>query len=434
MVSLPQNIANLVLSKFDTLPQKCKPRTQPNGQREWTPMSAIVLAKSGHDPELTCVSLATGTKCLPSSAMTKCKGMVLHDSHAEILALRGLNCWLLSEAKAVLSDPTYHSPFLELDVTDPSGADQSLSLFPRPPLKLKPDVSIHFFTTEAPCGDASMEILMKSMGPDDREPWPVEEAALMNLQGRGHFSLLGYVRRKPARADADPSNSKSCTDKLAVKQYTSVLSFPADLFIQRTENAYIRTLTVYRDQYDPTGYQRAFGQAGRLSDVCHLGRLFRVDPLPEDFPQFRYDKTYTDSDSKGKAKVTNISALWIRYSGSSTADVVEVLMNGVKSGFKQWDLRPAKASVVSRCKLWQLACSMLDLIRDEDRLDKVHRDAWANDLCRSLSAETYAAAKSTHLRDDQIKLRHDITVALGNWTKNGGDYSWNCMEVQTSVP
>ncbi|KAL6241461.1 hypothetical protein RBB50_011725 [Rhinocladiella similis] len=433
MVPLPESIASLVLSKFDTLPQKCKPRTLPDGKREWTPMSAVVLAKSGHDSQLTCVSLATGTKCLPSSAMVKCQGMVLHDSHAEVLALRGLNCWLLSEAKAVLSDPTFRSPFLELDVSEPSDADPNLSPSASPPLRLRRQVSIHFFTTEAPCGDASMEILMRSMGPDETEPWPVEETALVNLQGRGHFSLLGYVRRKPARADADPSHSKSCTDKLTVKQFTSALSFPTDLFIQRTDNAYIRNLIVYRDQFDSTGYERAFGQVGRLSNVCHLDHLFRVDPLPEGFPRFMYDRTCIDSDQKGKAKVTNISALCIRGSGAATADAIEVLMNGVKSGFKQWDLRPAKASIVSRYRLWQLAHSVLDLIRDGGSLDCSHRQAWANDLYQSLSAETYAAAKSTHLRADQITLKNNITAALGNWAKNDGDYVWSCREAQTST-
>ncbi|KIW16019.1 hypothetical protein PV08_06070 [Exophiala spinifera] len=428
----PENIASLVLSKFDTLPQKCKPRSQPDGRREWTPLSAIVLARSGRDPELTCVSLATGTKCLPSSAMVKCQGMVLHDSHAEILALRGLNCWLLSEAKEVLSDPSYRSPFLEFDLSGPSNAARDQPSSPMPPLKLQQDISIHFFTTEAPCGDASMEILIKSMGPGETEPWPVEDTALKTLQGRGHFSLLGYVRRKPARADADQSHSKSCTDKLTVKQFTSVLSFPTDLFIQRTENAYIRTLIVYRDQYDSTGYERAFGRSGRLSNVCSLDHPFRIDPLPEDFPRFMYDRANTDSDHECKAKVTNISALWIRCAGTAAAtaaDVVEVLMNGVKSGFKQWDQRPTKASIVSRYKLWQLAHSMLPFIRDEEELHRPHHQAWADGLSQSLSAETYAAAKSTILRADRITLKNGTTDALGNWENNDGDYSWNCTDV-----
>ena len=37
-------MASLALSTFDSLPQRCKPRTYPDGSREWIPMSGIVLA------------------------------------------------------------------------------------------------------------------------------------------------------------------------------------------------------------------------------------------------------------------------------------------------------------------------------------------------------------------------------------------------------
>ena len=57
---MPQTLSELVaaaaLECFEKLPEKFKPRTHSNGRREWTPMSAIVMAKGD---ELTCVSLAS---------------------------------------------------------------------------------------------------------------------------------------------------------------------------------------------------------------------------------------------------------------------------------------------------------------------------------------------------------------------------------------
>lgn len=434
MTSLPERIAHLVQSKFETLPLKCKPRTLAEGRREWTPLSAVVLAKDGDEDDLTCISLATGTKCLSASALPKCHGMVLHDSHAEILALRGFNYWLLTEVQNILHRPAYQSPFLELAGGPESdhNPDTPLSTF-CPPLRLKQDVSIHFFTTEAPCGDASMEILMSCMPLEETEPWPVDDNALTALQGRGHFSLLGYVRRKPARADAEPSHSKSCTDKLAVKQFTSALSYPADLFIQQTTNAYIQNLIVYAHQHDATSYQRAFGPSGRLSNVVDLGRFFNVLPLPRSFPRFSYESTPDPLSDNMKPKASNISALWIKGSPSDAADVVEVLINGVKQGFKQWDSRSAKASSISRYKLLQLALR-ITITHSAERPEANHAvnsprlmdDSWLLALHHALSANTYGTAKATHLRRSRRVNKDNITAALGNWTKNEGDHDWKC--------
>ena len=43
------------------------------------------------DSTLHCLSLATGVKCLSNDKVRQAKGMALHDSHAEILAIRGFN-------------------------------------------------------------------------------------------------------------------------------------------------------------------------------------------------------------------------------------------------------------------------------------------------------------------------------------------------------
>ena len=137
------------------------------------------------------------------------------------------------------------------------------------------------FTSEAPCGDASLEILMKSRPAEDNLPWaldPIRTDTLCeaSMLGRGHFTQLGLVRRKPARGDADVSLSKSCTDKLALKQFTGLLSFPADVLIDVNHSAFLKSLVLYPNQYDETGYTRAFGRTGRLSAACRVAVLDRL--------------------------------------------------------------------------------------------------------------------------------------------------------------
>lgn len=417
MSSLPEKVAHVALAKFSSLPDKCKPRTLADGTTEWTPMSAVILADE-NTGALSCVSLATGTKCLSASALPKCKGLVLHDSHAEILALRGFNYWLLSEVRTILESPDYHSAYLDFCLED-----HGLDTGPIPPFKIKNDISIHFFTTEAPCGDASMEILMRSLASGDTSPWQVDTSTTMALQGRGHFSLLGYVRRKPARADADPSASKSCSDKLAVKQFTSVLSFPTDLFIQKSPNAYLQSVVVYANQYSSTGYDRAFGPSGRLHALPDLGHFFKVEPLPADFLSFAFEK-------RARAKISNISTLWIAENAVTTTDVIEILINGVKQGFKQWDEREKKSSIISRRALWRLALLVSDALpstisTEEAVLLPVHYDPdWLREIRATLSMATYDGAKLSPLRSTHRNCRTQVTQVLGNWTRNIGDGDW----------
>ncbi|OCT53125.1 tRNA-specific adenosine deaminase [Cladophialophora carrionii] len=397
-------------------------------------MSAVVLvAQNGGAQDLNCVSLATGTKCLPASAMPKCKGLVLHDSHAEVLALRGLNHWLLSEVRAMLQVPAYQSPYLEFCQRQTTLTDEEDSgQLEEPPFKIKDNIAIYFFTTEAPCGDASMEILIESFPSSAAAPWPVDGQGDMQLLGRGHFSLLGYTRRKPARADAEPSLSKSCTDKLAVKQFSSVLSFPADVFIQKSSSAFIQSVVVYSDQYHATGYGRAFGRAGRLSQLSDIGHFFSVEPLPVDFPHFTFAKNRQSSGAllKTTSKVSNISALAIRRTESDKTDIVEVLVNGVKQGYKQWDERSSKASVVCRRNLWDVALTIsrqLEAFRDVEQTTRTvtHcKGDWWKDIRCTLSARTYDDAKSSCLRGPSRDCRKRVTGALGNWCKNTGDGNW----------
>ncbi|KAL0256892.1 hypothetical protein SLS55_007701 [Diplodia seriata] len=120
-------------------------------------------------------------------------GAVLHDWHAEILALRAFNRFLVDECAALASSGARASDF----VMRRDAAEISRTV-PQP-FALHTDVEIHMYCSEAPCGDASMELTMDAQ--QDPTPWslPVNptSAASEEMRGRGYFSELGIVRRKP---------------------------------------------------------------------------------------------------------------------------------------------------------------------------------------------------------------------------------------------
>lgn len=401
MISLYEQVAEVALNCFSSLPQKCKPRIAADGRQEWTPLAAVVVARGHPDQTLVeCVSLATGTKCLPATALPGCAGGVLHDSHAEILALRGFNRWLLQEVQLLLNEPSSGSPYLRrVEAAKSNPVDAR-------PFRLADDVSLHFFSTEAPCGDASMELLMGSKAPEDTVPWSVD-AIDASLLGRGHFSRLGVVRRKPARADAQMSLSKSCSDKLALKQVTSVLSFPADIFLEQTPNAFLSSLVVPADQYNEIGFARAFGPTGRMSRVSSDSPYyFNIVRLPENFPRFQFAKSRSSSPS---IKASNISALYIRGPSETHTGHLEVLLNGVKQGFKQSHTDPRKESLVCRKQMWLASIQCVDS---------------RNLPALRGSGATYLVAKSCLARSVLILRKNDATAALGGWARNVGDETW----------
>ena len=138
----------------------------------------------------------TGMRCLPARNISKAGGSVLHDWHAEILAIRALNRFLIQECHDMAKSPEANSSILRRRTSLEASAGRGLQ-----PLTLHKHIKIYMYCSEAPCGDASMELTMNAQ--DDATPWSVatEDASIQEssevLEGRGYFSQLGIVRRKP---------------------------------------------------------------------------------------------------------------------------------------------------------------------------------------------------------------------------------------------
>ncbi|PWY74009.1 hypothetical protein BO83DRAFT_444365 [Aspergillus eucalypticola CBS 122712] len=339
--ALAERIARVVHAHFDALPARSKPILRDDGTREWIPMCGVVVVRDNDDDiseeELTCVAVTSGAKCLPTTQLASSIGLVLHDWHAEILALRAFNYWLFSEIRALIDHEHQHqhqhqhqqssstsnpSPFIRRRQQSPNKNNNN-----EPPFELHPLLKIYLYCTTAPCGDASMELTMAAQ--DDPTPWEItpseeESASAGLLSGRANFSQLGIVRRKPARADAPSTKSKSCSDKLALRQVSSLLSRGMSLLVAVTENAYLAGVVMPREEVSETGCVRAWGVEGRMGPLIsrfeeggggggygygyHPFRVLSVDmEVVEELWAFGKPKSKEDGM---KCKPGNISAVW----------------------------------------------------------------------------------------------------------------------------
>ena len=368
MPTLEDRVVVAIFEKFLALPSKSKPRILTSGIQEWVPLSGIVAI--GDNDSITCLALGTGMKCLPSSKSSILESdTVLHDWHAEILAIRAFNHSLLQECHRLASCANYKSPILRWRQAQTMSEARNTQ-----PFEIDEGLRIMMYCSEAPCGDASMELVMEAQ--HDATPWPVvipDEQTTSSLLGRGSFSQLGVVRRKPceyrharilsatdtihekARGDSPVTLSKSCSDKLALKQCISLLSSPLSLLIS-PDNAYIDTLILPRDQYRQQACERAFGTSGRMSPVVgsdwpanYNFRPFRIKTTEINF---HYSRRAAGTNAK-VCKGSNVSAVW-------TPNHQETLINGVLQGRKQTDRMGA--SVLSRVQIWNLFLQIVNLL------------------------------------------------------------------------
>ena len=172
-------------------------------------------------------------KCLPATKIPTCKGNVLHDCHAEALTLRVFNHFLIRECLKIVGDSSMHSDYVrKRDVKEVCGTNNCQ------PFTIKPNLKLHLYCSEAPCGDASMELIMGNQ--NNPIPWPVVVQATQGqpgLHGRGYFSELGIVRRKPGEYEncrffypPPPSVSEKCLHACGLLTDRRTSGCPGDPF------------------------------------------------------------------------------------------------------------------------------------------------------------------------------------------------------------
>jgi hypothetical protein len=163
-------VESAVLSQYAALKLK--------GDIDNSVLSAFLLSDS-LSKSLTVISLGMGTKLLSGehrSASTNIGPVLVHDCHAEVLAHRGLQCYLWSRLDTIRSFP--------------------------------PHLTLHFYSSTPPCGDCCVHQFPDSIS--------VQTGA--KPFGWSHDDLArsppNVVRGKPGRGSR--SQSVSCSDKLCL--------------------------------------------------------------------------------------------------------------------------------------------------------------------------------------------------------------------------
>ncbi|NWI08443.1 ADAT1 deaminase, partial [Crypturellus soui] len=181
-------IAHLCYKHYSSvLPKQGKP--DPN--REWTSLAAVVKVEpavcreDGASPESTLVNkevvaMGTGTKCIGENKMRK-TGDILNDSHAEIVAKRSFQRYLLHQMHLAVSNQ-------QCSIFIPGAKTGKW--------KLKPNVIFIFFSSHTPCGDASI-IPMSEPENQLSKPVVAESADLPSAKHcRNHEHLSREDKRK----------------------------------------------------------------------------------------------------------------------------------------------------------------------------------------------------------------------------------------------
>ena len=474
----PDAIADCVLAAFGALPAKFKPRALPHGNREWVPLAGVVMSRdigwhgmvaatptptlerrgttstttdnlcaqaddkevenAQHgdassntlaEPQLLCAALATGMKCLPRDKIQHANGSVLHDWHAEVLALRGFNRWLVDQC-AALARTRHRRGSTSLDEPDDSSwvrwrrdGKMGTAAF-----ELGRGVHLHMYCSACPCGDASMELTMAAQA--DATPWPTPSTAASSddeeagLPGRGYFSRLGIVRRKPSRPDAPTTWSKSCTDKLAMKQFTGVLSALTSLLIQADGRTWLRSFIIPETELVASAVARAWGPMGRL---CHASLpVMEAEDQGYGYRPFEVRMTsrvFEFAKSAEAASGSNLSALFVAPALVSSSDLgisceprLEVLINGVLQGRKQFDPEGRGASSVSRRRMWETV---------QDIHATMKGSCYGESGAEAGTRMTYEQMRAGSETGDRAEVKRFVrATVLKGWKRNEGDESW----------
>eukprot|EP01041_Mallomonas_annulata_P005580 gene5580-11239_t len=205
---------------------------------EYTVLSGIVASIDGYG--LHTLSIATGTKCFPVD--DKSFGIELADSHAEILARRGLVRFLMKSILNCLHNPKYEqSVFCPVEFS--SGSNK---------MRMKSSWRLWLYISDSPCGDAS--IFGKASGGNSfTGAKPVlQSKSQSDDRTRGSWiredeQVLGVLRTKSGRSDLKQehrSSSHCCSDKICRWQ---ALGIQGALLSHVLTTVYLHTVVVSRD-------------------------------------------------------------------------------------------------------------------------------------------------------------------------------------------
>lgn len=276
-------VAQLCFDKFRSLPKTGKPT-----DKEWTILAGVVLHNK-QTGKSQVVSLGSGTKCIGKSKLCP-QGLILNDSHAEVMARRGLLRYFYHQLNKILENSTNN--------------DNIFSWLPeKQKFQLKPEYTLHFLSTQTPCGDAC---IIPDKKCEENSEEPLEKRSKLEevinedtnvgcivdsvytgakLIGSHHTDameqLIGAVRTKPGRGER--TLSMSCSDKIAKWQIMGVQGALLDLLLK--EPLYFESLNFWGEN-DVEALQRAIWKRFENNDYknekyfLHIPKI-RICKKPE---------------------------------------------------------------------------------------------------------------------------------------------------------
>ncbi|KAM6222596.1 tRNA-specific adenosine deaminase 1 isoform 3-T3 [Rhynchocyon petersi] len=409
-------IARLCYTHYGTkLPKQGKP--EPN--REWTLLAAVVKIQGAVDQDCQSpdksvpvakevVSMGTGTKCIGQSKMRK-SGDILNDSHAEVIARRSFQRYLLHQL--------YLASLKEESIFVPASQ--------RGLWKLRPDLSFVFFSSHTPCGDASiipmLEFEDQPCCPVSRD-WandpPMEvssnpEAPEKKRKGEDpNSSVSKRMKPEPETPAREVTNGATChqsSDKQESIQTTptvssSTLTAEGLTSVTTVVPSGARAVDVYR-----TGAKCVPGEAGdsrKPGTAYHQVGILRVKPG-------RGDRTCSMSCSDKLAR-------W-NVLGCQGALLMHFLEEPIYLSAVVIGKCPYSQEVMQRALIGRSRISKVDLFRAFQKLlSSISEDKWPDSL-RGQKLETYLEYKeaASTYQEAWLELRRQ---AFRAWIRNPPDY------------
>ncbi|CAI4062403.1 hypothetical protein SUVZ_07G0170 [Saccharomyces uvarum] len=363
---LAERISTKVIGEYSKLKAVCRPVTRPTGIGEWTILAGVAaINRDASADNIKVLSIATGVKALPDSELQRSRGKLLHDCHAEILALRGANTVFLNHIK-------------DWDLKNVDDLIESNNEIP-PKFKLKEKWELALYISKLPCGDASMDFLNDNCKSDD-DFLEIDDDDIFQyvnpnvktiLRGRLNFGKKSVVRTKPGRYDSNITLSKSCSDKLLMRQSSSILnSLNSALFAQPVFLRYIVIPNL--DKKTRHALEQSFHS--RLPFCSH---------------QFEFLNCHTPfyDDKNDENSVPSLMCSTKLFINDSTIE--EAILNGMKNGFYTKSSKPLRKnceSHLSRFAQWELFTQIRPEYKDTSYLQFKAQQTERNQLIISIKA------------------------------------------------
>jgi len=320
-------ISKTVLQQFAKLSKKGKPKDS-----EWTVLSSVFLFKVEEPSDFKVVCLASGTKCLDGDTRRRSlPGTLLHDSHAEVLARRGLIYWILDQINSASKGEM--SSFIS---KCPDGKYEWIKNW-----------KIGMLSTQLPCGDATIFVKPSEIAEDECEPECKRQKLDMNRTGAKlvtregeeegeprlpgpEYHRLGGLRTKPGRGER--TLSLSCSDKILKWNILGLQgSLCSHLF---RDKIYLDCFVIVGSTFNKASLQRAFYDRLINNHECdskavHVNEIYNV-PC-----------TFLYSKSEKRPGPSPDSVVWV--DGGKEGQIHEALTNGHKQGWSSKKLDNPKS-------------------------------------------------------------------------------------------